>query len=222
LSGSDRHYRRSRTAFGNGWPEPVKSILVPTETGDSRGSFKGLDGWGRPRLDRWRRCRCLNGRRRYRRLNGLRRRACRWCRSILDDLRVCGARSRCAGFHPRLAVAPAGSSQSPGTSNGWSSRISNQCARNRPYRAEHHCSRQGSKGSVTAAFLGQCSRRNKRQRYHRCNNKPFHMCFPEAPRCSGYDRIAAVRRRPSAATACGIGSRAVGASGGEVPLRIDI
>ena len=95
-----------------------------------------------------------------------------------------------------MAVAPAGSSQSPGTSNGWSSRISNQRARNRPDRAEHHCSRQGSQGSVPAAFLGQCSHRNKRQRYHRCNNKPFHVCFPETPRCSGYDRIAAVRRRP--------------------------
>jgi hypothetical protein len=109
----------------------LKPGLAPTGTPDFRSLLEGLHGRGRPRL----------GRRRYRRLNGRRRSACRGRRSIFDDSRVCGSRSRCAGFHPRLAVAPAGSSQSPGTSNGWSGRISNQCARNRPYRAEHHGAR---------------------------------------------------------------------------------
>jgi hypothetical protein len=131
LSGSDRQHCRSLTAFWQPPPEPLSPVWLQREHPISLSSLEGLHGRGRPRL----------GRRRYRRLNGQRRRACRERRSIFDDPRVCGSRCRCAGLHSRLAVAPAGSSQSPGTSNGWSSRISNQCARNRPYRAEHHGAR---------------------------------------------------------------------------------
>jgi hypothetical protein len=63
-------------------------------------------------------------------------------------------------------------------SNGWSGGISDDRARNRTHRAQHHRARNGTQGSITATPLGQRYRWCKRQKYRRSKDKPFHIWFP--------------------------------------------